>query len=281
MVDKMVVYGDLLFIENFIIGTVILYITGEIMAVRFDGYIRKVRLILGGVLCGAFSFVIFLSVSMPVMIVMEAAFAVLVYLQTFGKGKVWAGTAVFILVTYFFGGVTMGLLFLAKAPGIYTAAGIYTGDMKAGYLAAFIGLAMITARQIIKTVTAGKFFGEHVVDVVISIAGTVFEAKGFIDTGNQLKDPVSGKPAAIAQESLWKRLNEAGVLIPERMGVIPYETVGAKGIMASVRTDYIKAGNRYLRGNIVAKSDGKFGIEGKAAEDCELLLSRYMIGRKV
>ena len=277
----MIIYGDLLFIENAVIGTVILYITGEVAAAGFEGRMKKIRLILGGISCGAFSFVIFMPVSAPVTIIMEAAFAFIVCLGTFGREKLWMKAAIFVLATYFLGGITMAFLYLTKEPGIYTAAGIYTGDMKAGYLAAFIGMGLMTALQIIKTVSAGKFYREHVIDVSISIAGVVFETKGFLDTGNQLADPVSGRPAAIAQASLWKRFEESGVLAEDRMGVIPYETVGAKGILVSVRADRIQAGDRCFRGNIIAKGDGTFDIAGKAASGCELLLSRYMTGRKM
>ena len=64
---------------------------------------------------------------------------------------------------------------------------------------------------------------------------------GFVDTGNQLKDPVSGKPVAVADSSVWKKLSEAGAVTGERMCLIPYETVdGRAWRMYGVRSDRIR-----------------------------------------
>ncbi len=277
----MVVYGDLLFAENFIIGCVIFYITGEIFNVKLDGALPKLRIAAGGILCGAFSMVIFLPVRTPFTVLMEIAFAFTACFAVFGKEKLWQKAAVFVLVTYFFGGITMGLLFVTKNPGIYTASGVYTGDMKAGYLAIFTALGLITAKQVIKTVSRKKFFEEHVFNVKISVSGVILETKGFLDSGNQLTDPVSGKAVAVAQESLWTGFEKSGILLPERMGVIPYGGIDGGGLMISVRTDYVEIGQRRMKGVVIAKGTGKFDIDGKSAADCELLLSKYMAGRRI
>ena len=100
-----------------------------------------------------------------------------------------------ILVTYFMGGLTMGLLLITDNTGIYTAAGIYTGDMKAALLALFIAVCSFTARQVVKTVRARKFYGEHVFAVRICIGREVFEAQGF-----SIRETSLG---ILSAESLW------------------------------------------------------------------------------
>ena len=277
----MIVYGDMLFAENFIIGCVLLYITGGIFGETFGKPLQKLRLAGGGAMCGAFSMVIFLHVKSPVMMAMEACFAFAVCFSVFGSRDLWRKAVVFILVTYFMGGLTMGLLFITKNPGIYTASGIYTGDMKAGLLALFIGTGLVTAKQIIRTVTQRKFYREHVFCVALCIADEVFTVKGFLDTGNQLRDPIDGKPAAVACESLWQDMERAGVLVPERMGVLPYGSIGGTGLMISVRTDNIRVGDRSFKGCMVAKGGSSLDIEGRASGDCSLLLSRYMADREI
>lgn len=276
MERKLIVYGEILFIENFIIGCVILYITGEIFGRSFSGIRQKMRLAVGGVMCGVFSMEIFLPVAAPVTLIAEVAFAFAVCLVVLGRGKIWKKGLVMILVTYFMGGLTMGLLLITDNTGIYTAAGIYTGDMKAALLALFIAVCSFTARQVVKTVRARKFYGEHVFAVRICIGREVFEAQGFFDTGNQLRDPVSGKPVAVAGESLWKRLEEQDVLRPERAGVVPYETVGNRGLLETLRVDWIEAGERVVKDSIIAKGGRELEIYGEGASGCELLLPRDM-----
>lgn len=115
----------------------------------------------------------------------------------------------------------------------------------------------------------------------IVIGGKNFETGGFVDTGNHLTDPVSGKPAAVAQESLWCRLDNAGVMMPERMGVIPYEGINGGGLMISVRTDYVEIRERRIRGAVIARGTEKLDMDGRDAQHCELLLSKYMTDREV
>ena len=89
MERKLIVYGEILFIENFIIGCVILYITGEIFGRSFSGIRQKMRLAVGGVMCGVFSMEIFLPVAAPVTLIAEVAFAFAVCLVVLGREKIW------------------------------------------------------------------------------------------------------------------------------------------------------------------------------------------------
>lgn len=272
------VYGDILFAENFIIGGALLYITMGIFRVDVRFGKGKLKLTAGSIMCGAFSLTVFLSMHGMLRMLMEAAFAFAVNFVVFGRAKLWQKAAVFMLVTYAMGGVTMGLLLVTGNPGMYTAVGIYTGDMKAGMLAFFTALSVFTAKLIVKTFLKERFYREHVFDVKISLCGSVFETRGFLDTGNRLHDPVSGKCVAVAQESLWKRFESENLILPERMGVVPYEAIGANGLLVTLRTDWIEVGERKLDRCVVARGDECFDLkinDGEASE-CELLLSKEM-----
>ena len=58
----MVVYGDILFVENFITGAALIYISSAAAGKEFRGRRDIMRLAAGGAMCGLFSFVIFLPV---------------------------------------------------------------------------------------------------------------------------------------------------------------------------------------------------------------------------
>ncbi len=272
----MIVYGEILFIENFIIGCVILYITAEIFGQRFSAGRQKLRLAAGGAMCGVFSMEIFLPLAAPLTFAAEVAFAFAVCLVALGKAELWKKGLVMMLVTYFMGGLTMGLLLVTGNTGVYTAAGIYTGDMKAALLALFMAVCTFTARQIIKTVRARKFYDEHIFAVKIFAGDDVFETKGFFDTGNQLRDPVSGTPVAVAGESFWNQLEERGALSPERAGIVPYEAVGSRGLLETLRVDKLEIGGRIVKGGVIARGNKELEIYGKQADGCGLLLSRDM-----
>ena len=275
----MTVYGDILFAENFIIGCALIYITAEVFGADLHGRTAKLRLTAGGVMCGLFAMLIFLPVRMPLTVVLEAGFAFAVSVVVFGVKGAWKKALVLILVTYFMGGVTMGLLLVTGNTGMYAATGIYTGDMKAAMLAVFICTGTFTAKQIIRTVSKKKFYSEHVFAVRIVSGGGIVETRGFFDSGNQLTDPVSGMAVAVAQESLWERLESAGIVTPERSRLIPYDVIGAHGLLEAVRVDDVESAGKHRGNTIIARAGCGFGLAGRDLEGCELLLSREMHSR--
>lgn len=275
----MVVYGEILFAENMIIGGVILYITGEIHGLSASSKMQKLRVSAGSLLCGLFSMIIFLPVRMPLTLLAEAGFAMGVCYVVFGRQKLWQRALTFLLVTYFMGGMTMGLLLLTHNSGMYTAVGIYTGDMKASLLALFVGITLFTSKQVIKTVANKKFYRQHRYTVCILLGEIQLQAEAFLDTGNGLRDPISGKSVAVADEKLWQRMEEHGLLQEERFCVIPYEAVGGGGILEAVRVDALHIGDRRIKGCVIAKGDRAVDLGEKEATGCELLLSRDMMDR--
>jgi len=279
--QHMVVYGELLFIENMIIGGVLLYLTGEICghgrrrSLECSRYLGRFRFAAGSMMCGAFSLVIFLDAKAPIMLLMEVVFAACVCTVVFGcrrrSGKSerlpdkllnlklpWQQVASFILITYFMGGIVMGILLVTKKQGIHTAVGIYTGDMKAAMLALLICLGYMTIKQIVKTMRNKKLYTEHTYEAEIVIGEHIIKASAFLDTGNRLKDPMTGKPVAVASERFWNRLAEEMLQETARFALVPYEAVGTKGLMYAVRTDNIEIAGKKSRGCLIARGERTF-----------------------
>lgn len=272
----MIVYGEILVAENVITGGVLLYITGEIFRCGYETWIKKVRLMTGSLFCGLFSLMVFLPVKMPLTVIAETAFALLVCLVSFGMNRLWQKAAVFILTTYFMGGITMGLLLLSGNTGICTASGIYTGDMKAAVMALFTAAFFAASKQIVTVVRRTKFYGEHSFDAVIVSGGVSVRTSAFLDTANTLREPVSGSPCAIADRILWHRMESAGMVVPERFCLIPYESVGRSGIMKGIKVDCINLGTREIKNCVVAEYSERFCLNKAGRAAYELLLSRYM-----
>ncbi len=304
---RMIVYGELLFIENMIIGGVLLYLTGEIcshgrrMSIERSRYLGKLRFAAGSMMCGAFSLVIFVDAKAPFMILMEAVFSVAVCTVVFGcrrrSGKSerlpdkllnlklpWQHAAAFILITYFMGGIVMGILLVTKKQGIHTAAGIYTGDMKAAMLALLICLGYMTIKQIVKTMRNKKLYTEHTYEAEIVIGEHIIKASAFLDTGNRLKDPLTGKPVAVASERFWGRLAKEIAQGTARFALVPYEAVGTKGFLEAIRTDHIEIAGKKSRGCLIARGERTFmaGADGTDNTGCvsngyDLLISGEMV----
>lgn len=277
----MVVYGDILFVENFITGAALIYISSAAAGKEFRGRRDIMRLAAGGAMCGLFSFVIFLPVRGAALMVMEAAFAVLVCFEAAGRKRILARTVSFVLTTYFAGGMIMALLVIWEQEGIYTAAGIYTGDMKAPMAAVFFCAVVITTRQIIKTVSKIKFRHEHILDAEIYRQGRTIKVKALLDTGNDLREPISGRPVAVAGEELWKEIRRMGFVTEERTAVIPYESIGKRGVLEAVRVDGVKAGEKRMGACFIARGERDTAFGSEKGEEFGLILPGCMADIKI
>lgn len=70
----------------------------------------------------------------------------------------------------------------------------------------------------------------HYYEVKLLGYGNEITLKALSDTGNSLKEPISGKPVSIVEEGLLEQLTD--IKLPERFRVIPYHSVGRNnGIM--------------------------------------------------
>ena len=99
----MVIYGEYLFLENFVTGLVILYFTGKAAGAA----LRAGRLLLGGFCCGLYSFILFINVYGVLALAGKLAFAAAVVCLVFGRmprRRFLACTGLFLLVTFLYGG---------------------------------------------------------------------------------------------------------------------------------------------------------------------------------
>ncbi|MBO5056909.1 MAG: sigma-E processing peptidase SpoIIGA [Lachnospiraceae bacterium] len=89
---------------------------------------------------------------------------------------------------------------------------------------------------------------------------------GLIDTGNGLTEPLSGKPVAILEEEVWKKMN--GLKKPEKYKIIPYHSIGKEnGILEGYEIEKIRieyeTGTRELAHVLIAVFNGKLSVKGE------------------
>lgn len=274
----MTVYGELLFLENFITGLVILYLTGKLCGKKRS----RSGMLLGGLMCGTYSFVLFVPMVWPAALAGKLAFSLVVILAAFGYGSRAAylkTVGVFYIVSFLMGGVTVVLMYVTAAPGLAANGSVYLHQATWLQVAAGV-FATWTLGNWLAGFIRGKLQREKVfADMRVEIGGKEWEMRAFVDTGNFLRDPVSGKPAAVLSASCGKKLIEempGEEALDSRTCVIPYRTVGEKGILQGVRPDRVIVAGRSIEKIVLAISKEDFK-RWNGQESYEVLLQQQII----
>lgn len=272
----MTVYGEFLFLENFITGLLILALTGKLCGRRrsWSG------LLLGGLMCGAYSFILFVPMVWPAALASKLIFSLAVILAAFGFGSkplYWKTVAVFYIVSFLMGGITVGLMCFIKVPGLAANGSVYLHgptwlQVAAGILATWL-LGSWLAEFIRGKLQKDKVF----TDIKVEIAEKNWEMRAFVDTGNFLREPISGQPAAILSASYGQKiLDEMKDSLVCRGCVIPYRSVGQRGLLSGIRTDRVIVDGKTIEKIVLAISKEDFAC-WRGEENYDVLLQQQIL----
>ncbi len=252
----MIIYGEYLFIENFITGVLLLALTGKLTG-RMPA--RK-RLAAGALLCGMSSFIIFLPLDGMISTALRLGAGVMVAAAAFGRHNLIKKSALLLILTFLSGGAVMALLLWQQQPAV-----------------AHQGIIYIDAVTYLKIICFGTLsFGLTYWFVIlirkknkdIAIRGKVsmviddknYDFNGYVDSGNSLREPETGKPVVLLDKKGAEKLPFRPADLWDRYALIPYKTVGVElGYLEGVRSDKITFEKKISEGAFIAFYDGIFG----------------------
>lgn len=279
----MVIYGEYLFLENFATGIMILFFTGKILGVR----LRPLPVIFCGICCGAYAFVLFSAFSGLISWMYKTAFSLLMIWLAFGvrEGKkLIQGAFVFLGVTIFYGGITIAFLTSFSWTGVTAAAGVYLPvQTYAAVTAAATGAALFLW-FLLDLLKVRRMEMRRTVETELSLGSHRWKMQGWIDSGNDLREPLTGRPVCIADLQLRQKIAaDAGCDFPieTRYTVIPYRAVGTeRGVLEGLRMDAVSFPDGYVVKNPVLAfcEEGHFR---RGEGDVELLLPASLLERGV
>ncbi len=281
----MVVYGEYLFLENFIAGGMILYFTAKAAGQS----VGVVRMTLCSILCGLYAFTMFLAVPPAAGFCGKILFVLLLSRLAFGKKSLRTLAlygALFFAVTMFYGGVTIAMLSIFQWQGAFDAGGVYLPAvtyLTVTFAAAAGALFVLLILQIIKE---KRQAARTEVSVRVQMGEVNMALSGFIDSGNFLREPVTGKPVAVVRRDVFEQMLRVLEVPPSRYTAVPYHTVGTeKGILDGYRLDRLVA--EFPRGPaqivkkpVLAVSAGSEFLAG-GNEKGQILLPESMLERGI
>lgn len=272
----MTIYGEYLFLENFITGLVILVLTG-----RLCGRKRaRSGMVLGGLMCGAYSFILFVPMAWAAALACKLIFSLAVVLAAFGYGGkpvYWKTVAVFYIVSFLMGGITIGIMYATRIPGAAANGSVYLHSITCLQVAGGILVTWVLGSWLAEFIK-GKLTKEKVfTDIRVEIEEKGWEMRAFVDTGNFLRDPVSGSPAAVLSASCGQRiLEELKDSTLSRSCVIPYSSIGQKGVLQGLRPDRVIVEGKPIEKIVLAISREDFAC-WKGKERYEVLLQQQIL----
>lgn len=272
----MTVYSEFLFLENFTIGFMILILTGKLCARQQN----RIRMVLGGILCGSYAFILFVPLPWPAALAGKLLFSFAVILAAFPyeeKRTYIRTVAVFYIVSFLMGGITVGLLYLVKIPALSGNGSIYLHGITWFQIAVGVFVTWILGSWFAEFIR-GKLQKERFfTEIQVRIADRTWKLQAFVDTGNFLRDPVSGDPAAVLSSSCGQKImEEAGEHLLTRICLIPYSSVGQKGILRGIRPDWILIRGKRIERIVLAVSKEEF-ICGRGTQNYEVLLQQQIL----
>ena len=195
----MTVYLDIVFLENICMNYIIIYAT--VLLLKLNN--KPIRILLGSVIGAIYAVLsvtkvfeiyntIFLKILISVIIVYISA-------DTKSFKILLKAVLVFYVVSFTFGGVALALLYFIKPENILMKNGVYIGTypIKIVLFGGVVGFILISiVYSIIKNRYKKK---KKICEVEISIEGNKRLVKALIDSGNFLKEPITGVPVIVVE----------------------------------------------------------------------------------
>ena len=258
----MTIYLDVIIVENLIMNYIILYATGLISKIK----IKHLRLFLASLIGAIYSVIEYISkINIYSNIITKIILSILIVYIAYNPQdvkKMCKELLLFYLTTFTFGGVATYLIYVIKPQEIIIKNGMYTGTyiLKTVFLGAIIGsVIIIIGFKLAKNKITKK---DMFCVTKIKINGKEIELKTMIDTGNMLKEPISGNPVMVVEKNSLYNIIPKEILnniesilggdfkkIPQelkeeyipRLKIIPFSSLGKQnGMLLGIKAEKFK-----------------------------------------
>lgn len=220
----MKVYLDLVFFINFFFDFLILYATKVVLKETTSCK----RIVLGSLFGSLTIFLLFLSLSNFLLLLFKLVISVLIILITFGKDNFFSDFLYFYLISMILG----GFLYLLDINFTYQNKGaLFYGSGLGLNLVAIMILTPIFLYFYVKDYKSNKARTSLLYTVQIYKDQKVYRLKGMLDTGNQLKDPTTGKSVIL--------LNSNVEIPVSNYFYVPYKALNTEGVIRCSKVDRV------------------------------------------
>ena len=241
-----VIYADVLFILNTYITYAILMLTALFLHISPS----RLRVLTASIIGGATSLMILLPwAGDGVLGILRLVFCLVLPLVSFsysGIRSLIRQMAVFLSVNFLFAGILFALWYFVSPTAVYYNTGIVYFDIDALSLVVLTAVCYFAVR-IFRGIIDLKAPKNTLYDVYLTIRGEEFYLKGFLDTGNNLKDPFTSSDVIVVSRSAVEKYFPQGEDMsriiessPLKIRYLPCVTVSGSRLMPVFRCDKVR-----------------------------------------
>lgn len=255
----MTVYIDIVLLENICMNYIILFGTAYIIKIK----IKHIRIILASLLGAIYAVLSYTEIvpmytSLPIKIVLSICMVYIAFTPKKIKGLI-KELVVFYLVSFALGGCAFALLYIVKPQDIFIHNGVYIGTypLKIALLGGIVGFIITyIAFKIVKSRVSKN---EIIYKAIINIEEKNIEINVLLDTGNMLKDAISGDAVIVIERNKLKKIVPEEILdnvdkilggdlesiedleYRKKLRFIPFTSVGKQnGMLLGIKANTVK-----------------------------------------
>lgn len=247
------VYVDLFFMINFSMDFLCFFLASELLGSKLS----IARTLLASAVGGIYANVaLFISIGGFFEILLDIGVCALMCLIAFGRARsLLAHTAVYIAISAALGG------FMTALFSLLNRAELPLSEVQADGISAWVLMLLAISGGAV-TLVGSRFFrrksARRYTSVRISFAGREKTLSAYCDSGNLLRDPISGRPCVVADTDALRGTLPDGIIkaarskntelsaisdsFASRIRLIPTRTATGDGLMLAVRVDRIAVG---------------------------------------
>lgn len=252
----MTIYLDIVFLENALMNYIILYATGFVQKRKMKNF----KLLISSVLGALYAIISYLKI-IPIystffMKILLSIIMIYVAFNNQNIKQILKNLLMFYLASFVIGGCALALLYMISPQRVSFVNGVLVGTypMKVTLIAGLVGFLIIQC-----TFSLNKRqmkIKDLLCDLEVSINNKKVKMKGYIDSGNTLKDPLSKKPVIIVEKEVMEQIIEVDKLMGGdenlKIRLIPFKSIGKQnGMLIGIRPEYVKI--KYNENQIITK----------------------------
>lgn len=259
MEETVTIYVDIVLLENLCMNYIILFGTAYIIKIK----VKHIRILLASLIGAVYAVLAYAGVfpiyaNLITKIILSICMTYIAFNPKKLKGLI-KELILFYLVSFALGGCAFALLYIVRPQDIFMKNGVYIGTypLKIALLGGITGFIITyVAIKIVKTRITKN---EIIYKAIIKIEEQEIEINVLLDTGNMLKDPISGDAVIMVEKNkLYKILpnemldntnkflggefeNAESLEYRKRIRFIPFTSVGKQnGMLLGIKPDLVK-----------------------------------------